>query len=174
MAPGGMSLQVNYGNGCVSLGRERKFHWQAGEQALPEHQAVLELYFDTHWKAFSDSEISFQVAHVWVRRAETGFLQWEFSWADIGREVGFDRLPGPYPEQLRSLRGQSFTLLQVLAERKFGPCYVRCRTPVDNVRITSFFAGEAEVQVIDPRRVDVLSPRLGPSTFACEIGGQTR
>jgi hypothetical protein len=39
---------------------------------------------------------------------------------------------------------------------QFGPCYVVCKTPVENVRITTFFAGEHEVRIIDPRRVEVV------------------
>jgi hypothetical protein len=55
-----------------------------------------------------------------------------------------------------------------MAEWKFVPNYVRCTTPINNVRITSFFAGECEVTIIDPRKVKIESRRLGNSTYACE------
>jgi hypothetical protein len=51
---------------------------------------------------------------------------------------------------------QSFALERWVAESKFGPHYVVCKTPVDNVRTTTFFAGEHEVRVIDPRRIEVV------------------
>jgi hypothetical protein len=37
-----------------------------------------------------------------------------------------------------------------MAELKFGPHYVVFRTPLSNIRITTFFAGEVEVRIIDP------------------------
>ena len=43
-----------------------------------------------------------------------------------------------------------------VAESKFGPNYVVCKTPLDNVRTTTFFAGEHEVRIIDPRRVELV------------------
>jgi hypothetical protein len=38
----------------------------------------------------------------------------------------------------------------LLAELKFGPHYVAFRTPLSNIRITTFFAGEAEARIVDP------------------------
>jgi hypothetical protein len=32
-----------------------------------------------------------------------------------------------------------------------------CRTPLNNIRITTFFAGEHEVRVLDPSRVELLA-----------------
>jgi len=37
--------------------------------------------------------------------------------------------------------------------RKFGPHHVVLKTPLSNIRITTFFAGEAEVKILDPTRV---------------------
>jgi len=138
------------------------------ERLSPNQNAILQRYFDVHQKAFSDAEVSFQVAHARVRRTETAFLRWELSWIDIAREVGFERERGPLARWLRWAHQQSFTLLQRTAEWKFGPNLVKCTTPINNVRITSFFAGECEVNVIDPRRVEIMAPRLGKSAFACD------
>lgn len=44
----------------------------------------------------------------------------------------------------------------VCAARKFGPNYVRLRTPLSNVRITTFVCGENEVKVIDPNKLEVI------------------
>jgi hypothetical protein len=51
---------------------------------------------------------------------------------------------------------QSFALRSWVSTAKFGPSRVVCRTPLANVRITSFFAREHEVRVIDPSRVTFL------------------
>ncbi len=40
-----------------------------------------------------------------------------------------------------------------MAELKFGPHYVAFRTPLSNIRITTFFAGEAEARIVDPTRM---------------------
>ena len=34
--------------------------------------------------------------------------------------------------------------------------YVVCKTPLDNIRLTTFFAGEHEVRVLSPHRVVLL------------------
>lgn len=44
-----------------------------------------------------------------------------------------------------------------MSENKFGPSRVVCRTPLTNIRITTFFAGEHEVRIIDPDRVEILA-----------------
>jgi hypothetical protein len=36
---------------------------------------------------------------------------------------------------------------------------VICKTPLGNIRMTSFFAGEHEARIIDPSRVDILEAR---------------
>ncbi len=51
---------------------------------------------------------------------------------------------------------QSFSLARWVAERKFGPNYVVCETPLDNIRITTFFAGEGEAHIVDPSAVQVV------------------
>jgi hypothetical protein len=46
-----------------------------------------------------------------------------------------------------------------VAENKFGPSYIVSETPADNIRLTTFFAGENEVRVVDPRLVKVVDAR---------------
>jgi hypothetical protein len=148
------------------VGKKRSFCWRTWDgPPSPQQSAILQRYFDVHQQAFSDSEISFQVAHAWVCRCETGFLKWKLSWMDLARERGFNPEKGPVERRLTSAYRQSMTLRKSTAAWKFGPNNVRCATPLNNVRITSFFAGESEVNVIDPRRVEIATPRLGKSTF---------
>jgi len=148
------------------VGEKRSFFWPSWDGGLsPDESAVLQRYFDVQRRAFSDSEVSFQVAHAGVYRCETGFLEWKLSWRDLAREVGFEPEKTSLGRQLTSAYQQSFTLLEVTAAWKFGPNYVKCTTPLNNVRITSFFAGESEVRIIDPRKVEVLARRLDTSAY---------
>ena len=155
------------------VGKKQRFRWREPDGRLsPKQCDILQRYFDVQQKAFSDSEISFQVAHVWVRRSETAFLKWKMSWMDLARETGFEPGQESLAHQLTSAYLQSFTLLQRTAEWKFGPNYVKCATPLNNVRITSFFAGESEVNIIDPRKVEILTPRLGKSIYGTLDGNE--
>jgi len=148
------------------VGKKPRFCWRTWDSPPSPHQsAILQRYFDVHQQAFSDSEISFQVAHAWVCRCETGFLKCKLSWIDLAREKAFDPEKGPLERWLTSAYRQSMTLSKSTAAWKFGPNYVRCTTPMNNVRITSFFAGESEVNLVDPRRVEIATPRLGKSSF---------
>jgi hypothetical protein len=144
------------------------------EDPSPDQDRILQRYFDVHQKAFSDAEVSFQVAHALVCRCETGFLQCGIRWTDLAREVGFEQEPGPLVRWLKSVPRQSFSLIRRMAEWKFGPNYVWGTTPINNVRITSFFAGECEVNVIDPRKVEIKTRRLGKLAYACEQETEVR
>jgi hypothetical protein len=148
--------------------KNRAFRWQTLEDLSTNQDRTLQHYFEVHQKAFSDAVVSFQVAHALVCRCETGFLHCELCWTDIARESQFEKEQGSLAHWLKSVSRQSFTLVRRMAEWKFGPNYVICTTPISNVRITSFFAGECEVNVIDPRKVEIKTPRVSNSTFACE------
>jgi hypothetical protein len=51
---------------------------------------------------------------------------------------------------------QSFSLARWVAERKLGRHHVACKTPLRDIRLTTFFAGEHEVRIIDPGQVALL------------------
>ena len=40
-----------------------------------------------------------------------------------------------------------------IAQWTFGPHCVVAKTPLTNIRLTTFFAGEAEVRLVDPMQV---------------------
>jgi hypothetical protein len=40
--------------------------------------------------------------------------------------------------------------------RKFGPNYIKFRTPLSNIRITTFVCNETEVKIIDPNKLQVI------------------
>ena len=50
-----------------------------------------------------------------------------------------------------------------MGDGKFGPHYVVLKTPLSNIRITTFFAGESEVKIVDPSRVSVVK------TVGCQV-----
>jgi len=50
-----------------------------------------------------------------------------------------------------------------MGERKFGPHYVAVRTALSNIRITTFFAGESEVKIVDQSRIHAVEP------FGCDV-----
>jgi hypothetical protein len=52
---------------------------------------------------------------------------------------------------------QHFSTNELMAQRKFGPNYVEVETDLTNVAISSFFVGEDEVKVIDPRKTKIVS-----------------
>ncbi len=72
----------------------------------------------------------------------------------IAKENGLDLAQGTFANELWRTTHQSFTLARYVAENKFGPHFVSCKTPLGNIRITTFFAGEHEVRIIDPDQVE--------------------
>ena len=58
---------------------------------------------------------------------------------------------------------------------KFGPHFVTAKTPIDNIRLTTFFAGEHEVRIIDPDLVEFVDAqgcewRVPPSPLDATLG----
>jgi hypothetical protein len=70
--------------------------------------------------------------------------------------AGLDIKPTGFANQLWCAAQQSYTLNPIIGTRKFGPHHVVLRTPLSNLRITTFFAGESEVKLVDPSRVSVV------------------
>lgn len=75
---------------------------------------------------------------------------------DLARQHGVDIERDCFAKTLWNFTHQSFALARWVAERKFGPHYVVCRTPLTNIRMTTFFAREHEARIVDPRCVEVV------------------
>lgn len=58
-------------------------------------------------------------------------------------------IPSRFPEM-----EQSHSTIKDIARGKFGPRYISMKTPLDNLRIFSEWAGEGEVRLLDPQRVE--------------------
>ena len=121
-----------------------------------KHYILLDKYFAVQEKTFSDSALSFTVAHAYVARCETGFLNSDVTWDYIANSMDFEWGKDKFASQLRASYLQGFTIDKIIASMKFGPNYVKCITPISNIRLTTFFAGEHEVNAIDPRKIEIL------------------
>lgn len=117
-------------------------------------------YLAVQTHVLADSTGSFNSIHDRAKRSETGHIQ-DRRWMtdDLARRHGLDLDRAGFVRALWGSTHQCFALARWVAEGKFGPHYVICRTPLGNIRITSFFAGEHEARIIDPKLVDILEAR---------------
>ena len=119
-------------------------------------KSELQKYWAAMEKSFSDSEIAFQVAHSFVQRYETSYLADQLNWYDLTSEFGLEVHRETIGGSIARFHSDSFGLSEQLVRLKFGPNYVKFSTPATNIRLTSFFAGEHEVNVIDRRMLEVV------------------
>ena len=49
-----------------------------------------------------------------------------------------------------------YALVDWCGAKKFGPNYVKFRTPLSNIRITTFVCNETEVKIIDSNKLEVI------------------
>lgn len=107
---------------------------------------------EIHARSLADSVISFNAVHCNVSRAETGsFKDRTFLLEELCVASGL----APEPP-ITSLLYSGYALEEWCGVRKFGPNYVKLRTPLTNVRITTFVCNETEVKVIDPNKMEVI------------------
>jgi hypothetical protein len=112
-----------------------------------------------HANSLADSVTSFNAAHCNVSRTETGcFYDRSFLLEDLCRAVGLEPEP-----QIRSLLYSGYALEEWCGACKFGSNYVKFRTPLTNIRLTTFVCNESEVKVIDPNKLEVIE------TVGCSI-----
>jgi len=163
--------QPQVGNGFLLLYRgvqkERRFRTETLGSSDTGAQRTWRRYLGVQAHVLSDSVRSFKSVHDRARRCETAHI-FDGTWMtdDIARGHGLD-VGGPGPAaSIWKAAHQSYSLSRHIAEWKFGPAYVVARTLVDNVRITTFFAGEQEVRVVDPWRLEIVETH-GCCTWAC-------
>ena len=103
-----------------------------------------------HARTLADSVTN--AVHGNVSRTETGwFNDRSFMLGDLGLEAGLEPEP-----PIMSLLYSGYALEEWCAARKFGSNYVKFRTPLTNIRITTFVCNETEVKVIDPNKLVVI------------------
>lgn len=118
---------------------------------------IWQTYLDLQWQMLSDSVLSFMTIHDRAKRSETEHIK-DRSWLsdELAIKAGLQIETDTWTKALWKSTHQSFALERWVAERKFGPNFVIFRSPITNVRLTTFFAGEKEVRVIDSRKLELV------------------
>ncbi len=128
---------------------------QKAEMFLLRRLATEDLrarWMSVYARTLADSVTSFNAVHCNVSRTQTGWFNDRTSMLrDLCRAAGLEPNTA-----IESLLYSGFTLEEWCASGKFGPNYVKLRTPLSNIRITTFVCGEAEVKVIDPNKLEVV------------------
>ena len=114
-------------------------------------------YRAAQWRMLADSALSFNTIHDRTKRCETACLN-DGTWLadELATELGLDIVSEGFSRALWSTGTRSFSLEPQIAENKFGPHFVVAKTPINNIRLTTFFAGEAEVRLVDPTQIHFL------------------
>jgi hypothetical protein len=148
------------------LGKAETFRLMQADDLNAQDRDIWLRYVRAQADMLSDSVRSFNSIHDRAKRCETGHIR-DGTWMsdDIARQYGMDVDSDGFARDLWNATHQSFSLARWVAERKFGPHYVVCKTPLDNIRLTTFFAGEHEVRILSPRRVVLLD------SHGCRVDG---
>jgi len=141
-----------------------RYLWLEPEKFSPFNLEIWRKYLTLQAQMLSDSVLSFNTIHDRTKRAETSHLR-DGTWLsdELARQIGLDIDSPGFARNLWAATHQSYSLEPWVARHKFGPHYVVLKTPLSNIRITTFFAGEAEARVIDPtllRIVEAVGCRL--------------
>ena len=124
------------------IGTEKEFNIHR----MPEDQHLLDQYSRICSYYLSDSARSFISVHANTFRCETGYLKNSLDAFYLEESHGIEI--NANLRKLQQITAQCFTLNKVIAKNKFGPAYVAFKTPVTNIRICTYFAGESEVQIL--------------------------
>jgi hypothetical protein len=118
------------------------------------NREIWQRYLGVQAQMLSDSVLSFNTIHDRVKRSETEGLR-HGTWVgdEMATQAGLDIESPGFARDLWQAAQQSYTVDPVIGARKFGPHHVVLKTSLSNIRLTTFFAGESEVKIIDPSRV---------------------
>ena len=114
-------------------------------------------YLGLQAQMLSDSVLSFNTIHDRVKRSETEGLR-HGTWLgdEMATQAGLDIESPGFARDLWQAAQQSYSLDPMIGVRKFGPHHVVLKTSLSNLRLTTFFAGESEVKIVDPSRVSLV------------------
>lgn len=152
-------LEAGYVHLHRGIGDAKVFRFWSPFRSTPAPRLtnVWEKYAQLHFDILSRSDLSFNSIHDRAKRTETGHIRDDTLITDsLAAERGLDIENDPWTRALWEAAHQSFALVRWVAQNKFGPHRVVCRTPLTNIRITTFFAGEHEVRVLDPSRLELI------------------
>jgi hypothetical protein len=134
------------------------------EALSPANRDIWRRYLGVQVEMLSDSVVSFNTIHDRVNRCETGALRHATWLADeMATRAGLEIHSPGFGLDLWQAAQQGYSLDPVMGIRKFGPHHMVLKTPLNNIRITAFFAHESEVKVIDPSRVSLVE------AVGCEV-----
>src|ERR1035441_1234207 len=121
------------------------------------NREIWRRYLRLQAEMLSDSVLSFNTIHDRVKRSETEGLRHETWLGDtMATQAGLDIESPGFAKDLWHAAQQAHSLDPVMGVRKFGPHHVVVKTPLSNIRLTTFFAGESEVRIIDPSRISLV------------------
>ncbi|MDD5455755.1 MAG: hypothetical protein PHV30_01840 [Candidatus Margulisbacteria bacterium] len=165
--------QPDIGNGIVSIyrgvGNARRVKLLKSQNASAAELKKVRLLNNLEWfYTFFNSKIAFLAMHSYVTRSEVSHINMmRFAVRNGLHYFQLKHTDKEFMEKaynLFSVLRNSYTLdKDYNASRKFGPNYLSFRTPASNIALTSFFAGEFEVNVIDNDLLDIID------THGCEI-----
>jgi hypothetical protein len=127
------------------------------EELSPANREIWQKYLRVQADMLSDSVLSFNTIHDRVNRAETGNLR-HATWLgdEMATQAGLDIESPVFAKDLWNAAQQGYSLDPAMGLRKFGPHHVVLKTSLSNIRITTFFAGESEVKIVDPSRISLV------------------
>jgi hypothetical protein len=137
----------------------RAFRWlRFSPGSLPADQrSTWAAYLRAQREMLSDSVLSFNSIHDCAVRCETSHLNDHGLCSDkVARACGLEIGRDSFAKSLWGCYRQGFSLARWTGTRKFGPNFVIFKTPVANIRSTSFSAGEFEARILDPNKLELL------------------
>lgn len=159
-------LEAGYVHLHRGIGDARAFRFLGSFRIGAESRlaSAWERYVRLQFDVLSRSDLSFNSIHDRAKRAETSHIRDDTWMTDVlATERGLDIEHDARTNALWDAAHQSFALRRWVSEKKFGPHRVVCRTSLTNIRITTFFAGEYEVRVLDPSRLELID------AIGCEV-----
>jgi len=149
------------GIGQANLFRCLRFQQQ---DLSPANREIWRKYLSVQAHMLSDSVLSFNTIHDRIKRCETGGLR-DGTWLgdELAAQSELDIKSPGFAKDLWHAAQQSYSLDPVMGLRKFGPNHVVIRTPLNNIRMTTFFAGESEAKILDPSRISEVR------SIGCEV-----
>jgi hypothetical protein len=121
------------------------------------NREIWRKYLGVQADMLSDSALSFNTIHDRVKRSETARLRHGTWLGDtMATQAGLDIESPGFAKDLWHAAQQAYSLDPVMGVQKFGPHHVVLKTSLSNIRLTTFFAGESEVKIIDPSRLSLV------------------
>jgi hypothetical protein len=137
--------------------RYLRFH---PEELSLTNSEIWRRYLRAQARMLSDSVLSFNTIHDRVIRSETESFRHASGLSDaVAAAAGLDIRSLGFAKELWQSAQEGYSLDLDVARHKFGPHHVMLKTPLDNIRITTFIANESEVKIVDPTRISLVEGR---------------